>query len=336
MATIYDVADKAGVSPKTAARILAGKSARVKNREKVLQAARQLGYVRNQHAANLRSGRTNMIGFIVPDIANPTYPKLFQTMHREALLAGYQILLFSTAGQAAGEISALQACELNRVDGIILIAAEGEPDLACDEILQRLIQRGCPVVVGGRKARNLPVDEIVLHNTKAVEKAVAYLIRTGHQKIAFITGQDNLASQERQAGYEKALRKAGRSIDRRLISGGQFTAESGEEQVTKLLAENPDLTAIMAANDFLAIGAMKAIRNAGKAVGHDVAVIGVDDIPLALLVDPPLTTLRQPYNRMALDTITRLLARINDTLEEQEKEPCRLAYDMELIIRESA
>ena len=334
MVTIYEVAKLAKVSPKTAARILAGENGRVYNRERVLAAAKKLGYVRNQQAANLRSGRSGLLGVIVPDITNPFYPTFFQTIHDIALNLGYQILLSSTFGKTKEEIHALRMFEMNRVEGIILNASEGEWDEECDEIVQRFTQRGIPIVLAGRPARGLKVDEIVLRNVEAIERAAQYLIKTGHRKIGFISGPlNNLGMRERHAGYERALKHANLAPDPRFTAVGPLTAESGRELARRVLGGATRPTALIAANDLLALGAVKACSELGLRIPQDVAVIGFDDILLAQLITPALTTLRQPQEQIARDSLNLLIQRITG---EDLSNPRKLIYDAELIIRESA
>jgi DNA-binding LacI/PurR family transcriptional regulator len=334
MATIYEVAKQAGVSPKTAARILAGEQGRPKNRERVLTAARKLGYVRNQQAANLRSGKSGLIGVIVPDIANPTYPGFIQTIYETATKNGYQVLLSSTFGKTSEEVLALRMFEINRVEGIILNAAEGEGDEDCDAILERFVSRGVPIVLAGRPVRNLPVDQIVLQNVSATRRAVSYLTKVGHKKLGFITGpNDTLGSQERRKGFVQALTAAGIKPEPKWMLDGDFTAESGRQQAIQLLTGTDRPTAVVASNDLLALGAMRACFELKLTVPDDVAVVGFDDIAVAQLISPSLTTLRIPLRQIARDVVALLMQRIqNKDLSNQR----RLVYEPELIIRESA
>lgn len=334
MVTIYEVAELAGVSPKTAARILAGEPGRPYNRERVLAAAKKLGYVRNQTAATLRSGRSGLLGVIVPDISNPFYPVFFQTIHDIAVAHGYQLLLSSTFGTLKGEILALRMFEVSRVEGIVLNAAEGESDEECDAILNRFLARGVPVILAGRPARRLKVDEIVLRNIEAVEKAVAFLVRTGRRKLAFISGPpQNFAAQERRRGFERGLKAAGLAPEARWISHGEFTAESGRQQTRALLEAEPRPQAIVAANDLLAVGALRACAQLRQHVPENIAIVGFDDIQFAQMVTPSLTTLRQPQEQIARDCVNLLIHRITTGDLGQ---PRRLTYDLELIARESA
>ena len=334
MVTIYEVAQEAGVSAKTAARILGGEQGRAHNRQRVLEAAQKLGYVRNQQAANLRSGKSGLLGLIVPDIKNPYYPIFFQCVHDIANTYGYQILLSSTFGLLKEEAHALRMFEVNRVEGILLNAAEGVSDEDCDSILSRFLDRGVPVIVAGRPARSVAADQIVLKNQVGFEKATQYLLKIGRCRVAFISGHKNaVATSERYAGYAAALARASIPLDASLLSYGDFTAESGYQQAALQLDLKSPPDAIVAANDLLALGAIKACQTAGRRIPQDIAVVGCDDIPLAQLVSPALTTLRQPTEKTARDCVTLLLERIK---ARDVSAPKKLVYEPELIIRESA
>lgn len=334
MATIYEVAELAGVSPKTAARILAGESGRPKNQEKVLHAAKELGYVRNQQAANLRSGKSGLIGVIVPNFGNPTYPGFIQTIYDTAAIHGYQILLGCTFGKVSEQLNALRTCEVNRVEGIILNASEGEGDEECDGIIRRFIKRGIPVVLAGRPARNLPVDEIVIRNAPAIERATNYLIKIGHRDISFISGAaGTIATELRKQGYLAALEAAGITPNPQWILYGDFNAESGQQKTHELLTLSHKPTAIIGANDLIALGAIRACHELGVKVPGEVDIIGFDDIEWAKLATPALTTLRQPQRQIAREVVVLMMERIKNS---DLSSPRQLVYDPELIVRESA
>lgn len=334
MVTIHDIAKATGVSPNTVARILAGRKGRPYNESKVLKAAQKMGYVRNSHASNLRSGKSGMLGLMVPDIRNPAFSDLFQLLQDKAIHLGYQILLFSSDGLASQERRALELMEQSRVEGVILNASEGELDTDCDEVIKRLMARKIPIILGGRPSRGLAVDEIIILNEEAISKAVAYLSRIGKRRIAFICGENNqLASRQRYEGYRRELKKQKLSQDPQLVSYGEFNVESGSRQTMALLQLPKPPDAIVAGNDLLACGAIRALQEGGRRVPEDVAVIGVDDIPLANLITPKLTTLRQPLELIARQVIELLLERIE---EEQSNSPRQLTYELELVVRESA
>lgn len=333
MSTIYQVARLARVSPKTAARVLAGDRTRPSNRSRVLKAAQRLGYVRNQQAANLRSGRSGLIGVIVPDIANPQYPIFCRHVHDLALQNGYRMMLANTYGKAQDEASALRIFEANRVEGLILICSEGESDTACDNAIRSLLARGIPVLIGGRPLRGILADQTVVQNAKAVAKAVDYLLRSGRRRLAFLCGAKHLlASRERFQGFKEGLRRHGQGVHDGHVVFQDFTVESGLEQTGLLLRQRPRPDAIVCANDLLAIGALQAALDLGLRVPRDMAVVGFDDIPLAQVVRPRLTTLRQPLERMAQEGMNLLLERIR---LKNVSRPRTLAYEPDLVIRDS-
>lgn len=334
MVTIHDIAQQTGVSPNTVARILSGRKGRPYNEEKVFRAAKELGYVRNLTASSLRSGRSGYIGLLVPEIRNPNYTDFFQHLQNAAFPLGYQILVFSSGGKALQERKALELMEQSRADAIILNASEGDSDEACDPVIGRLIRRKVPVVLAGRPERRLHTDEIIVRNSDGMRKVVQYLVRTGRRHIAFICGGSNvLASVERLEGYRNGLERAGLPWNPSIVKNGEFTLESGVEMANQLLQHAPECDAIVAANDLLAIGAIYAVQAAGRRVPEDVAVSGCDDIPFASKMHPLLTTLRQPREVMASDVIDLVTSRIADN---GPAETCRLVYDLDLIIRESA
>ena len=333
MATIYEVAKEAGVSPKTAARILAGSSSRPKNKERVMAAAKKLGYVRNQQAANLRSGKSGLIGMIIPSITNPYYPWFFQRVHDFALQKGYQVLLSSVSGGHAEVVKALQMMEANRVEGLLFNMSEWD-DKDSLEILKRFLDRKQPVIIGGTNLGKIQADEIVLKNVEAVEKSTSYLIKTGHKRIAFISGpQAALGNRERLEGYRAAMEKAKLRIKDSWICEGSGDFEEGLDLAITLLRRSDRPTAIVCASDSIAIGALKAAQDMGLSVPNDLAVTGFDDIPWARMTSPSLTTLRQPQNRIARETVNLLIERIN---EKDVSNPRRLVFEPDLIIRESA
>jgi len=332
MSTIYDVARLAKVSPKTAARILAGEEGRPANRARVLAAAQTVGYVRNQQAASLRSGKSNLLGLIVPDIQNPHYPAFFQMVHDVAMAHGYHVLLSSTFGKAAEAQRSLRMFQQNRVEGIIADAAEGESDEVCDPLFSEFLEKGVPVVLCGRPAREVAADISRIRNVAAVSRAVEYLGSKGHRRIGCISGP-SMAGRERRTGFLKGMAAGGLSVDPAHVLLGSFTIEGGLSMGRELLRLKRRPTAIIAANDLMAVGVMQAARELGLRVPEDVAVLGFGDSLLTRFVTPRLTTLRMPVERIAEDCVKKLLQRISS---RDVSSPCRMEYDAELIIRESA
>lgn len=332
MSTIYDVARLAKVSPKTAARILAGEEGRPANRARVLAAAESVGYIRNQQAASLRSGKSNLLGLIVPDIQNPHYPAFFQMVHDVALAHGYHVLLSSSFGKASEALRTLRMFQLNRVEGIIADASEGESDEVCDPVFTEFLKKGVPVVLCGRPARGVAADISRIRNVAAVSRAVEYLSEVGHRRIACISGP-SMAGRERKTGFLKGMAAKGLSVPPEHVLFGSFTIEGGLGMGRTLLNAKSRPTAIIAANDLMAIGAMQAARDLQLRIPQDVAVLGFGDSFLTQFASPKLTTLRMPIEKIAEDCVSKLLERIGS---RDVSTPCRMEYDADLMIRESA
>jgi len=336
MSTIYEVAQLAGVSPKTAARILSGNTGYPANRSKVLEAAKRLGYVRNQHAANLRSGQSGLIGLIVSNIANPQYTHFCRYAHDAARQHGYRIILANTYGKVQEEASALEIFQANRVEALILSCAEGEIDKSCDQVIRSLLKRNIPVLIGGRPLRGLPADSFNIEDSKAIAKAVNYLSKSGRKRIAFFSGSKHLlGTQVRYQGFQDAIAKYHLEFNPDHVSFGDFTVESGYQQAQTLLRQNPNQLpdAVVCANDLLAIGVIQAAYDNGVNVPDQLAVMGFDDIPFAEYIRPRLTTLHQPLERMAREGIDLLVSRIHS---KDVSNPRVLSYELDLMVRDSA
>ena len=223
--------------------------------------------------------------------------------------------------------------EANQVEGLLFNMSEWD-DRASLEILERFIARKQPVIIGGTNLGKLEADEIVIKNVEAVEKVTNYLIKTGQKKIAFISGpQAALGNRERLQGYRNAMAAARLPIKEGWVCEGSSDFEEGFDQAIKLLRRNDRPTAIVCATDLIAIGALKAAHSMGLKVPQQLAVTGFNDVPWARLATPSLTTLRQPQNRIARESINLLIERINDG---DVSNPRRLVFEPDLIIRESA
>lgn len=338
MSSIYKVAELAGVSPRTVARILAGESCRSKSRDKVLEAAKVLGYVRNQQAVNLRRGSSSVFGIIVPDVNNPFYGKVVQSMHDACLERGFSILLGSSFGDPVEEARALRTFQRYRVDGVILNAAEQPVGKDSLEICRQFIALGKPVVFAGEIREKLAgADCIHIRNQAAVSKAVQFLISKGHRRIGFIGGfKGSFAMQQRYRGYLDALRQAGIVAE---AGCSIFTDGSLSEVVASVtdlmvgLSSRKRPSAFIAGNDMIAISALKAFGQLSLKVPDDVAIVGFDGIDLTEIVTPSLTTLCQPQGRIAAEVAELMVKRVRGKVTSAAK---RLVYEPDLIIRDSA
>jgi DNA-binding LacI/PurR family transcriptional regulator len=308
--TLEVVAARAGVSRATASRVLRG-ATNVSDdaREAVLRAARETAYAPNRAARSLVTRRSDSIAFLVAEsedrlFTDPYFLAMLRGAHSQIAASGLQ-LIFVIASTPAEADQFEHYAAGGHVDGVLLVSLHGD-----DRLPQRLEQLGVPTVINGRPLSGDPslcyVDSDNLSGGRA---ATELLIARGARRIATITGpQDMCAGQDRLQGYRAALTDAGRTVDQQLIAFGDFTVDGGTRAMHALLDADPDVDAVFAASDLTAIGALRAIEQAGRRVPEDIAVIGFDDLREAALTTPPLTTVRQPIAELG-QTMAQLLVR---------------------------
>ncbi|MDD3925650.1 MAG: LacI family DNA-binding transcriptional regulator [bacterium] len=334
MVSIYDIAKAAGVSATTVSRVLHNRSASTKTRIKVQQVIDKMGYIPDARASNLKSRQSNSIGVIVPDIANPIYPIAIKAMYELSRERGYHLILGNTYSRADEELEVLRMMARERVAGMIMGVCEGEDESYCNPYLEELINSGTSVVFAGRKCNGFAVDEITVDNEKGAYKATSYLLRIGRKRITFMAGKEGLyATEGRLRGYRQALSEIGIEPDKDLLSFGAWNRIGGQTQMREIIESKKLPDAVFCGNDLLAIGAMEVIEEAGLKVPDDIAVVGFDDIEIASLVRPRLTTVVQPHAKIGSLACGLLLDRIEERETGESKE---IMIEPELIIRESA
>lgn len=328
-----DVARLAGVSQATVSHVLNNSNAisvPADTRRRVLDAIERLGYVPDSSALRLRTGKTFTIASVIPDISNPFYPQLERGIQDVAEEAGYDLIIYNTDGMAEKECKCLRALQHGRVDGVIGVFFHVN---ARD--LRSLIERNVAIVRLENRAQelgDLPIDNLFVDNAAAARTAVKHLLERGHRRIGFIAGQTG-PRDIRMRGYREALSEAGIAFDYNLIQvSGGFTEAGGYEGMRRLLALSPRPTAVFAANDLVAMGALIALREAGLHVPRDMAVVGFDDIPAAKLVTPPLTTISQFQERLGRRAVELLLERLSGAVTGPARS---VEMPFELIVRES-
>jgi len=331
--TSQDVARLAGVSRTTVSLVLnnvPNSGIPLETRKRVLDAARQLNYYPNAAARSLVSQRTMTLGLLLcqsPEqvFADPFLPQALQGISSVAQPAGYRLLLETVNGPGTGEY--LTLVREKRIDGLILSGPRSD-----DNALLTLWREGFPVVLWG----HLPDTDIPfvdVDNVRAAYMAVEHLIRLGHRRIALITYAplDYTSSRARWEGYRRALADYHVTLDPDLVAYGAFREESGEEAMERLLSLDPRPTAVFAASDAVALGAMMAIRRWGLRIPDDIALVGFDDIPLAGYVDPPLTTVRLP----AFDIGRKAAQLLVDLVEGRPPGTTRMLLETTLVVRAS-
>ncbi|MDI3318039.1 MAG: LacI family DNA-binding transcriptional regulator [Bacillota bacterium] len=332
LATIREVARMAGVSPATVSRVLNGQApVRESTRRRVLEAVEALGFTPNGLARGLAKGVTRTIGLVLPDIANPYFPALARGVEDAARAAGFAVILGNSDNDPAQEAAHVAVMRERLVDGLI-IASSGQP-----ERLPAVVG-DVPTVLIDRRVDGWPADSVSTDNRLGGRLAVAHLLSRGRRRIAHLGGPEGVTSAgDRALGFSDALREAGLEPDPKLVSRGPFAFESGYERTRALLASGVDFDAIFAANDLLAVGAIQACQDEGLDVPQQVAVVGFDDILLARLVRPRLTTVLQPAYRAGTLAWERLAARIAARAAGRAPaEPLDVQLTPRLVVRESA
>ena len=323
----------AGVSRATASRVFTD-SPRVSDqaRRAVERAAHRLGYVPNRAARSLRTGRTGSVALVIPE---PT-PRLFGDPHFARVVRGVSeglsaedLQLVLLAPQSAADEQRLERyLAAGHVDGALLISLHGH-----DPLPARLVARGLPVVIGGRPPVEGSVSHVDVDNVGGALAAVRHLVDQGRRLVATITGPlDMPAAQDRLEGYREALRRSGVAPAEGLEEPGDFSHESGIEAARALLERRPDLDALFAASDLMAAGALQVLRETGRRVPDDVAVVGFDDSPFAASTVPPLSSVRQPIEEWGRE-MTRLLL---TAIESRQLVTRRVVLSTELVVRESS
>lgn len=327
--TLHAVAARAGVSKSSVSRVINGEpTVDPRIRETVLAAVAELGYVPNGAARNLVTRRTDTIAIIVSDPPaglvsdDPMFAMVVRAASRELEYAGKQVSLV-LAGSDESRFRAERYLAAGQVDGAMLVSMDG-----ADPLPALLARTGLPIVSHGRLSTPGLMPYVDNDNLGGAAKAVRHLLDQGRRRIATISGPlDMTAAQERLTAYRDTLQDTGR---RSIVALGDFTRISGAEAMRQLLDDDPQLDAVFAANDLMAIGALRTLREAGRRVPDDVAVIGFDDIEAALYTAPALTTIRSPMGDQAARTARLLL----DLLSDGEAES--VVLPTELVIRESA
>ncbi|MEU5723557.1 LacI family DNA-binding transcriptional regulator [Micromonospora sp. NPDC047738] len=303
--TIADVAARAGVSKTTVSRVLNGKGeVHVHTADRIRAVISELGYVPSARAVGLARGRTGVVGMLVPALTWPWMGEVLQGAVDMVESAGYGLLLFTcnrgeeSLRQFASQVSA------KSFDGLLVIEPEGSLDYIAE-----LHGGGLPVVLIDDRGHQRPFPSVATTNRRGGESAARHLLELGRRRPLVIKGCEEFGcTQERLAGFVAAYEAADLPLDPRLVVEGDFTFDCGSRAVRGLTEAGIDFDAVFAHNDLSAGGALQAIREAGRRVPEDVAVVGFDDVPYAAHTEPPLTTVHQPMREMGEAAARMLLS----------------------------
>jgi LacI family transcriptional regulator len=332
IATIKEVAAHARVSVGTVSNVLAGgSSVRAELRERVKASIRALDYHPNHIARSLKSRQTKMLGMVISDITNPFFPLVVRGAEDAASKNGYFLITFNTDDRVERECEVLSLLRSRRVDGILMVVA---PNRGSGNHIQAVMHDGIPIVFLDRLPNGTKdIDFVSVDNVKGAQMCVQHLIMRGHQRIAIITGSLVLKNaRERLAGYEKALKEAGIEMDRSLVAEGDFRQETGLRLGKDLLLRHHRPTAVFVSNGMMTLGVLEAMEEVGLSCPGDVSLASFDDLPLANVLSPHLTSVAQPGYQIGYQGAELLLGRIRGELS---RKPIHIRLDPELKIRES-
>ncbi|MRH27956.1 substrate-binding domain-containing protein [Microbacterium sp. SYP-A9085] len=329
--TIRDVAEAAGVSVATVSRVANGSTndypVRPQTRERVLEAIVRLGYRPNDNARRLLQKRSGLIGILVPDISNPYYPEVARGIEDVASANGFTVMFCSTDRLPEKAASYIEALLLKRVDGLVVVGGGDEIQLSESSVATY----GTKVVFIGRPSKAF--STVRIDNIGAARDATEHLLGLGHTRIGFIAaGTSSTTVTERRRGYVQAIEAAGGAVDEDLIVDGDFSEAVGHAAALRLLRLPDPPTAIFAANDRMALGAMAAVADLGLAVPGDVALVGFDDVPMSAFLRPSLTTVSVAAQELGVRAMEALVKDINGDGRPGRR---RIRVATRLVVRDS-
>lgn len=329
MATIRDVAERAGVAPITVSRVI-NRSGYVspETRARVEAAVAELQYVPNTLARSLRFKKTHTLALVLTDITNPFWTTVARGVEDAASQAGFNVILCNTDENEKKQAEYLRVLLQKRVDGFLLV-----PTGDAAGPIVAIQKQGIPVVVLDRLVPGVEVDVVRGDSEGAAYQLVRLLIDLGHRRIAMLSGPRGVSTAaQRVAGYWRALNDCGIACEPELVLWGEYTQASGYEMMQRVVALTPRPTAVFAANNFIAVGALRALREAGLWAPDDLSLVSFDDIPPGLVIEPFLTVAAQPAYAMGQRGTELLLARLSGQAAAQAQE---IILPTEIIVRRS-
>jgi len=327
--TIQDVAKLAGVAPITVSRVINNSGyTSEETRARVEAAIASLGYIPNTLARGLRSKRTQTLALVMTDITNPFFTLIARGVEDRASHSGYTVIFCNTDESEAKEEKYINILLQKQVDGILLV-----PACSNSASVKFLQSNDIPVVLIDRKIPGTQIDLVRADSEGGAYRLIKHLIELGHKRIVTITGPREVStSSDRVSGYQRAMHEAGLE-DLESVYYGSFTQASGYELARQALELAPRPTAIFGANNFISIGVLKALRDTQLRVPEDVTVVGFDDLPPSMVIEPILTVASQPAYEMGSQAAELLLKRISNELPGSNQE---VILPTEMIVRRSS
>jgi LacI family transcriptional regulator len=327
---LEDIGRLAGVSRSTVSRVINDDPhVAADTRAKVLEIIKQANYQPNMAARGLAAGRTQILGIVIPRgvadlFSDPYFPLLIQAISSACNALDYSVMLWLAEPEHERRMIR-KILYSGLIDGAIVACA-----LMDDPVVDAFAEAQLPFILVGRHPSGGPVSYVDVDNVSAARDIVMHLLRLGHRRVATISGPRNMVpGVDRLEGYVTALRQRGLAPDPNLMVEGDFTEAGGQAAMQRLLPHAPE--AVFAASDMMAVGALRALREAGRRVPEDVAVVGFDDMPFAARTDPALTTVRQPIHRTGVTAAETLI----DMIVHPDAIPRRIILPTEIAVRES-
>lgn len=323
--TMEDIAKRADVSINTVSRALNDKpDINDQTKEEILRIADELNYQPNRFAQGLRSSKTSTLGVIVADIMNPFFSALLKGVEKAAREEGYSIIVQDTDEKYENEQSAIQTTLAEQVDGLLITPVQTNQQTIID-----LQQSGLPFVLLGRHFDDLDTHYVVTDDVEGASSAIHHLIDRGHGRIGIINGPSHISSsQERLRGYKETLRERGIGVKEKFIFRNTVTMEEGYRTGKDLVSTTPRPSAVLCYSDFVAIGVIKAARDAGLKIPEDLAVVGYDDIFFSTCLEVPLTSVRIPKKKLGKKAFQVLQGLIDDGRDEQGLKQFKLGTEL--------
>jgi LacI family transcriptional regulator len=321
-ATLRDVASAAGVHPATASRALNPGTRLLVSEEtarRVVEAAGRLGYRPNPVARSLRTRRSHTVGVLIPDLNNPLFPPIIRGIEDRLAERGYVALIGNTDGDPGRERLVFDMMRARHVDGFVLATATLD-----SAILAEAAGAGLPVVLMNRTAQDFPFSSVSVDNEQGLRAAVGHLAALGHGRVGHIAGPQGISTgAARLRGFREAMAAHGLAVgEGDVVYASGYTVEEGLRCGRALLAAATDLTAVVAANDMLAVGCYGALEELGLRCPEDVSVIGFNDMPFVDRLRPPLSTVRFPHTQVGAEAARLLIERIDNG----EGSPVKILY----------
>ena len=326
--TIGDVARVAGVSKQTVSRAINDKGEiSASTKERIMQVVGELGYRPNRLARAMSTKNTFMVGLVVPDITNPFFPEVARGVQDAALARDYNVLMCNTDAEPDTEIQTLEMLTSQGVDGIIIFSGR-----VTREQLAEFAKVAPPIVTINRDFKHPALTPLMVDNLKGARLATEHFIQQGHTQIGMLTNKDYTPSQVRRVqGYRNTLERNGLSTDQSRIISEQPTLEGGYRATKALLEKHPLVSAIFCYNDLMALGAIRACFDLNKNVPNDVAIVGFDDIQLASMYSPALSSVQvdqYDIGRQAFQVLMQAIAQPDTQIATKQ-------LDVNLVLRES-